>query len=187
MTTKDYYIGFQNNDQRVITMFYEKFASKVKQQLRTKYSSLYLDEDFLADTYQDAIVRLWENIYCNKITYENLTSDITGYLYGIAENVLREQLRKQKEISLEDLPDLPADIAKFVSHFEISERNRAIRDLVNSMDKPCAPILLDFYWHGYSMEEIAKRLGYASADSAKTQKNKCMNKLKTIFKSEYHG
>lgn len=183
MTTKDYYIGFQNNDQNVITIFYEKFAHAIKQQLRAKYSSLYLDDDFLTDTYQDAIVRLWENIRHRSIQIENLTSDITAYLFGIAENVLREQLRKKKEISLDDLPEIPDYVGRYVNIFEINERNRAIRDLVDSMDKPCAPLLLKFYWEGYSMDEIAIQLGYANANSAKTQKNKCMNKLKALFKA----
>jgi DNA-directed RNA polymerase specialized sigma24 family protein len=104
-------------------------------------------------------------------------------LFGIGENVLREQLRKKKEISLEDLPDIPDYVGKYVTTFEINERNRAIRDLVDSTDKPCAPLLLKFYWEGYSMDEIAIQLGYANANSAKTQKNKCMNKLKALFKA----
>lgn len=183
MTTKDYYIGFQNNDRNVIKIFYEKFAHTIKQQLRAKYSSLYLDDDFLADTYQDAIIRLWENIRRKSIQIENFTSDITAYLFGIAANVLREQLRKWKEVFLEELLEIPDYVGKYVKSFEINERNLAIRDLVDSMDSPCAPLLLKFYWEGYSMDEIAIQLGYANANSAKTQKNKCMNKLKAIFKS----
>ena len=58
-----------------------------------------------------------------------------------------------------------------------------IKEVVEAMDTPCAPLLLKFYWEGYSMDEIAIQLGYANANSAKTQKNKCMNKLKAIFKS----
>jgi RNA polymerase sigma factor (sigma-70 family) len=142
-----------------------------------------LDDDFLADTYQDAIIRLWENIRRKSIQIENFTSDITAYLFGIAENVLREQLRKRKEVFLEELLEIPDYVGKYVKSFEINERNLAIRDLVDSMDSPCAPLLLKFYWEGYSMDEIAIQLGYANANSAKTQKNKCMNKLKAIFKS----
>ena len=32
------------------------------------------------------------------------------------------------------------------------------------------------------MNELAQELGYSSADSAKTQKSKCMNKVKTFVK-----
>jgi RNA polymerase sigma factor (sigma-70 family) len=183
MTSKEFYIGFKNNNQKVINEFYEGFSDKFKRVLRSKYNSVFMDEDFFADVYQDTIMRLWENIQYEKITLENLTSDIAAYLFGIGENVLREALRKKKEVSIEDLPELPDYTKKFITVYEINERNKAIRNLVDSMEEPCAPILLDFYWRGYSMEEIAIRWGYANANSAKTQKNKCMNKLKAIFKS----
>ena len=181
MTNKEYFIGFQTNDQQVITSFYEKFQPNFNRSLMSKYSIL--DDDLLADVYQDTVIRLWENIQRGRITLDNLTSDLTGYLFGIGENVLREQLRKKKEISLDDLPEIPDYVDRYVNIFEINERNRAIRDLVDSMDKPCAPLLLKFYWEGYSMDEIAIQLGYANANSAKTQKNKCMNKLKALFKA----
>lgn len=186
MTGKDFYIGFQKNDQKVISVFYEKFSKKFKQILGSKYSSYYFDEDAWADLYQDAVIRMWENIQLNKITIENLTSDIVGYFIGIGENVLREQLRKKKEVSVDDLPEMPDFTQKYISYFEINERNKEIRKIVDQMGEPCAPILLRYYWDGYSMEEIANLLNYANSNSAKTQKNKCMNKLKTCFKTEYY-
>lgn len=173
MTNKEYFIGFQTNDQQVITSFYEKFQPNFKRSLISKYTIL--DDEFLADVYQDTVIRLWENIQRGRITLDNLTSDLTGYLFGIGENVLREQLRKKKEILIEDLPESP-DPANDILQDEIKE-------VVEAMDTPCAPLLLKFYWEGYSMDEIAIQLGYANANSAKTQKNKCMNKLKAIFKS----
>ena len=173
MTNKEYYIGFQTNDQQVIASFYEKFQSNFKRSLISKFSIP--DDDLLADVYQDTIIRLWENIQRARITLDNLTSDLTGYLFGIGENVLRERLRKQKEILIEDLPESP-DVGNDILQDEI-------KGVVEAMDKPCAPLLLKFYWEGYSMDEIAIQLGYANANSTKTQKNKCMNKLKAIFKS----
>jgi DNA-directed RNA polymerase specialized sigma24 family protein len=88
-----------------------------------------------------------------------------------------------KEQSLEDFPQLSEDSTDYVLEFELTERNKAIRETVNKMDKPCAPLLIAFYWEGYSMDEIANNLGYSNANSAKTQKNKCMNKLKALFKA----
>lgn len=181
MTNHEYIIGFQNNDQRVITTFYEKFEKNFKRNLSSKHSIH--DEDLLADIYQETIIRLWENIQRGRIAQENLTADIAGYLYGIGKNVLREQFRKMKEQSLEDFPQLSEDSTDYVLEFELTERNKAIRETVNKMDKPCAPLLIAFYWEGYSMDEIANNLGYSNANSAKTQKNKCMNKLKALFKA----
>ena len=181
ITSAEYFKAFQSNDQRIISLFYEQHERNFKQLLSSKYTIT--DEDFLADIYQDTIIRLWENIQRNRITIETLTTNIGGYLYGIGENVLREQLRKQKETSIEELPQLPDDTNDSIEEYEITERNRAIQDTVNNMGKPCAPLLLKFYWDQLSWDIIAQQLGYANANSAKTQKNKCMNKLKNLFKA----
>lgn len=69
------------------------------------------------------------------------------------------------------------------SAFELEERARKVRETVNRMGLPCAPLLLKFYWDKLSWEEIAQELNYSNANSAKTQKNKCMNKLKASYKN----
>ena len=86
ITSTEYIKAFQNNDQRIISLFYEQHERSFKQLLSSKYTIT--DEDFLADIYQDTIIRLWENIQRNRITIETLTTNIGGYLYGIGENVL---------------------------------------------------------------------------------------------------
>ena len=177
MTSKDYFIGLKNNDHSVIEKFYEKYEQKFKQSIRKKYSALTDDE--LADIYQDTVIRLWENIQRGRLTLENLTSDIGGYLYGIGMNVLSEYIRTKNTISIEELAKL-----EFVEEEKSEEELRfiEIREKVNNLGGRCAAILLAFYWNEWKMEEIAKELNYSNADSAKAQKNKCMNKLKESFK-----
>ena len=65
---------------------------------------------------------------------------------------------------------------------DIQEREHIIRSLVEQLGAPCAPLLIGFLWKNKSMNELAQELGYSSADSAKTQKSKCMNKVKTFVK-----
>ena len=59
-------------------------------------------------------------------------------------------------------------------------RAAIIKEVVNNMGKPCAPLLKLFYWGKKSWTDIANILPYSGADSAKTQKNKCMGKLKAL-------
>jgi hypothetical protein len=59
-------------------------------------------------------------------------------------------------------------------------RTIIIKDIVDHMGKPCAPLLNLFYWEKKSWTMIADELEYSGADSAKTQKNKCMGKLKSL-------
>ena len=50
----------------------------------------------------------------------------------------------------------------------------------DSIPSDCKTLLKHFYWGHKSMDDIASILGMRNADSAKTKKNKCMNKFKDI-------
>ena len=47
----------------------------------------------------------------------------------------------------------------------------------------CRKLLLLFYFFKKNMEEIAVELNYTNADNAKSQKYKCLQKLKTVYAS----
>ncbi len=59
-------------------------------------------------------------------------------------------------------------------------RAAIIKEVVDNMGEPCEPLLMSFYWEKKSWAIIAEELEYSGADSAKTQKNKCMGKLKVL-------
>lgn len=62
------------------------------------------------------------------------------------------------------------------------ERERVVREQVMRIGKPCAPLLLGFFWEEKSMDKLAIELGYSNADSAKSQKAKCMKKVMNYVK-----
>ncbi len=62
-----------------------------------------------------------------------------------------------------------------------SEQEVAVRKAVYAMGEPCAPLLLLFYWDKLTWEDIALQLHYKDANSAKSQKYKCIQKLKAKF------
>ena len=45
--------------------------------------------------------------------------------------------------------------------------------------------LMLYYFDGLSMTDIAKQLGFANADTAKTKKYKCKKRLDQLVKSIY--
>ena len=49
------------------------------------------------------------------------------------------------------------------------------------LGEPCKTIIEDFYMHEKSMQDICERFGYTNADNAKTQKYKCLQRLKKLF------
>jgi DNA-directed RNA polymerase specialized sigma24 family protein len=49
------------------------------------------------------------------------------------------------------------------------------------LGEPCKTIIEDFYIHNKSMQDISEKFGYTNADNAKTQKYKCLQRLKKLF------
>ena len=64
------------------------------------------------------------------------------------------------------------------------KKNEDFMLMEHAMDKigePCKSLLEAYYFQKKSMPEIADFFGYTNADNAKTQKYKCLIRLKKIF------
>ena len=60
-----------------------------------------------------------------------------------------------------------------------------MENALNKIGDPCKSILEAYYIQKKSMPEIAETFGYTNADNAKTQKYKCLVRLKKIFFAQY--
>ena len=56
-----------------------------------------------------------------------------------------------------------------------------MQSALGMLGEPCKTIIEDFYIHNKSMQEICEDFGYTNADNAKTQKYKCLQRLKKLF------
>lgn len=52
---------------------------------------------------------------------------------------------------------------------------------MENLGEPCKTLLKDFYVYKLSMDEISEKFGYTNSDNAKTQKYKCLQRLKRYF------
>ena len=52
---------------------------------------------------------------------------------------------------------------------------------LESLGEPCKTIIQDYYMHSLSMQDICEKFGYTNSDNAKTQKYKCLQRLKKLF------
>ncbi|MEI9935175.1 MAG: hypothetical protein WDM71_10085 [Ferruginibacter sp.] len=56
---------------------------------------------------------------------------------------------------------------------------------MGKIGEPCKSLLDAYYLQKKSMMEIAAEFGYTNADNAKTQKYKCLIRLKKLFFAQY--
>ena len=56
---------------------------------------------------------------------------------------------------------------------------------MSKIGEPCKSLLDAYYIQKKNMQEIAVDFGYTNADNAKTQKYKCLVRLKKLFFAQY--
>ena len=166
--------GFKNNDSKTINGFYTANKGAFLNHFRNTYGK---SEEYLLELYQDANVTLWENIQQGKLV--KMTCTLTTYLFAVGKYKMMANDRKFKEMTTDvDLQNLDLVDSDAEELEEKEEKERKIDEIVSKMTYPCSDILRMHYWEKLSGEEIAAKMKYASTDAVKTQKYKCMQKLK---------
>ncbi len=126
------------------------------------------------DLFQDALIILW------KTNPDKIKKSPTAYLYGICRRLwLHAMYRKRvpveslESVVLADVQDVEADLC-------YRERRRLIWQKLAELDPGYRDVLMLFF-EGYSMQRIAREMGYASAGYAKKKKCLGQKKLLTII------
>ena len=125
-------------------------------------------EDEAKDIFQDALIVFWEKVKSNKLV---LTSKISTFLYSICQNLWRKELDRKARNSGEMI-EQPTQI-----EWEKQERVQVIQQCLQSLGETCRRILMLYYFDKMSMTDLAKEMGFANADTAKTKKYKCKIEL----------
>ena len=194
MTDKEIIKSFLDNNQHGIREAY--YAWRVPFEQSVTYRT-HLDDELMDDAYQEAFIRLQQHILTGRLTVDNIEKSLLAYIKEIGHYTALEIINKRRELPISQLQSSQNDNEdekrkKKLSHkpncfdpndqMEQQERERIIRELVNQMGQPCAPLLLGHLWENKSMSELATELGYSNADSAKSQKSKCMKKVMIFIK-----
>ena len=147
------------------------------------------NEDDAKDIYQEVVVVLYEKARSGSL---ELHCQLKTYLYSISRRLWLKQLAQRSRYMVRDI-ETPADDEAATRQIDDDltdheERDRQFDLMADSLDRlgePCRTLLDDFYIQHLSMQAITEKFGYTNADNAKTQKYKCLMRLKRLFFSEY--
>ena len=176
-TDNDFMVGLLNGNNDVLSALYKKYYNIVLKFI------LYNSGTSAAaqDVYQETIIVLFESV--KKPGFE-LKCQLQTYIFSIAKRLWLKELKKNgktflfKESEENNLVDVSEDLKEFdEKEAEIEKMNNSLIDL----GEPCSELIKDFYINKLSMEQIAEKFGYTNADNAKTQKYKCLQRLKKLF------
>lgn len=132
------------------------------------------------DVYQETIIVLFENV--QKPGFE-LNCQLQTYIYSVAKHLWLKHLRNNgRVIKLTDEEHEAVAVADdLVDHMQKEADLHKMSISLEELGEPCKTIITDFYMKHLSMDEISEKFGYTNSDNAKTQKYKCLQRLKKSF------
>lgn len=175
-TDREVVLGILNNSEDALNKLYTGYFPMVLQFILNNNG----DEDDAKDVYQEGIIVLY-----NKIKGGNfeLSSKLKTYIYSVCRRIWLKKLAQQsrKTSNIADFEDVISTEDDVEQHEEKDLQFEKMQAALLHLGEPCKTIIQDFYIHNLSMQDICEKFGYTNTDNAKTQKYKCLQRLKKIF------
>jgi RNA polymerase sigma factor (sigma-70 family) len=174
-------IGLANNDSKAIETIYKDNFNMVQSFILNNNGSY----DDARDIFQEAVIALYEKAQTESFV---LTCQIKTYLYSICRRLWLKRLQQMGKYSrkIETVEDTVAVEEDLEAHEKRNAEFIIMDRALNSLGEPCKSLLEGYYLKKMNMAELAEGFGYTNADNAKTQKYKCLMRLKKLFFSQYN-
>jgi len=172
--------GLAKNDKKSVETIYKENYNMVQALIINNNGT----SDDAKDIFQEAIVVLYEKVKTG--TFE-LNCQIKTYIYSVSRRLWLKRLMHQNRFTLSDHHhDLSTVVDEDMEdHDQRDNEFQIMEKAVNGLGEPCKSLIEAFYIQKKSMQEIAASFGYTNADNAKTQKYKCLSRLKKLFFTQY--
>ena len=172
--------GLAANDTEAIETIYRDNFSAIKSYIIKNNG--YTDDAL--DVFQEAMIVLFEKVKSGSFI---LSCQLQTYLYSICRRLWLKKLQKQNRFnpSVETIEEIVPVEDDLEFHEKKNNDFLFMESALAKIGEPCKSLLEAFYLEKKTMPEIAEAFGYTNADNAKTQKYKCLVRLKKIFFAQY--
>ena len=174
--------GLSRNNSQAIREIYRLYQSMLTKWIVTRGGA----ESDAYDIFQEGLVVLYEKAQLPDFA---LTCKLSTYLFAVCKRLWFKKMEASSQVSYlheieqeEEENDLEAQYHDDVDlHLEKETNFQLLESAMNQLGDPCNGLLKAFYLEDKNMQEIAQQFGYTNAENAKTQKYKCLNRLKKLF------
>lgn len=168
-------LRIRNGDEQFLRTLYESKRPNFASWFQKTYS---INRHQAIDLFQRAFSIFYFNVKDGKIV--SLKSSIETYIFGIGKMLMKEEYRRENKLtSLEDVPDVClVDYSIFNSEQNEHEQS-LLKKIMAALEEPCKTLLTLYYFHNYSLENIATMLGYKNQGVVKKKKCLCLKSLRT--------
>lgn len=175
-TDREVVLGILNNSVEALNKLYVAYFPMVLQFILNNNG----DEDDAKDVYQEAIIVLYNKVKSGSF---ELSSKLKTYIYSVSRRIWLKKLAQhsRKTSNIADFEDVLVVDDDLEQHEQKDMQFDKMKVALDNLGEPCKTIIQDFYIHNQSMQDICEKFGYTNADNAKTQKYKCLQRLKKIF------
>lgn len=170
--------GISKGNSKAINRIYKSYFPSISHMIINNNGS----EDEAKDIFQEAVMVLYDKITQQKF---ELNSKLGTFLYAVCRRLWLKQLTRKgnmaKTSDISDFEDILKVEEDIGAHDEMEIRFEKMNAALAQLGEPCRTLLKDFYIMDMSMQDIRDKFGYTNTDNAKTQKYKCLQRLKKIF------
>ena len=172
--------GLADGDKKAVETIYRENFSVIQSFLLNNNGSI----DDARDIFQEAMVVLYEK--SNDINF-SLNCQIRTYLYSVCRRLWLKKLQHQSKYTtqVESLNEIIPVEDEIEAHEKRDNDFTLMEHAMGKIGEPCKSLLDAYYIQKKSMQDIAANFGYTNADNAKTQKYKCLVRLKKLFFAQY--
>ncbi|HTO15719.1 MAG TPA: sigma-70 family RNA polymerase sigma factor [Edaphocola sp.] len=183
-TDETLFDGLSNYDSHAIEEIYRLYQPMVLSWLVTRGGN----EADAYDIFQEGLMVLFEKAQDKDF---KLTSKLSTYLIAVCKRIWYKKTQ-QRDITSSFDEKLETDSNEngiefgqyddgIQLHLEKEADFEKLEEALDVLGNPCSQLLKAFYLENKTMQEIALQFDYTNAENAKTQKYKCLNRLKKIF------
>ena len=184
MTDSQLIFGILQNDERAWRHICREMKPGFASILGQTFSIDKISDEDIEDIFQESLIVLMQKVKSGSVTCSR-EGALFCYLVQIGKLTASNLVRKKMALNLDDAVTFPLDMHNIAEdEIAIDEKQQMQDELLDKVfdriPSECSTLLKQFYWHHKPMDEIASILGMRNADSAKSKKNKCMNRIKEI-------
>lgn len=172
--------GLASGDRNAIVTLYKLYHGVLTKWILSRGG---LESD-AEDVFQEALVVIFEKAKSPEFC---LTCKLSTYLFAISKRLWFKKMEKAapyhsfNEEGEDDENKFGAYEEDLNIHLEKEEQFEQLGKAMEQLGEPCKSLLHSFYVDGKNMQEIAAQFHYTNAENAKTQKYKCLTRLKKIY------
>ena len=185
MTDSQIVQGILDNDELVWKYIYRQHRSHFVATLKSRIFAPMLVEQDWEDIFHESCIILMSKVKNDSFAVVR-NGGLFCYLVEIGKGTAMNLMRKKRTHDQQQEDAIANNLHIEDSDFDVTveekqqAQNEFLDRVFDSIPGDCKMLLKAFYWDHKPMDEISSMLGLRNADTAKTKKNRCMNKFKEI-------